>query len=116
MQRTSVDLPVPDGPIIAVMPEPAISTDMLVKTGFPATYDLLTSRNTRAASEVFKARPPYGLAGTAAAGVGSAAFFAASAAFLAAASASRLASASYAALLYGVPDFSATSRTTAQSF
>ena len=37
MQRTSVDFPVPDGPMMAVMPDPAISAEMPLSTGFPTT-------------------------------------------------------------------------------
>ena len=37
MQRISVLLPVPEGPMIAVMPCAAISTSMSCRTGLPGT-------------------------------------------------------------------------------
>jgi len=37
MQRISVLLPVPDGPMIAVTPSAAISTSMSCRTGLPGT-------------------------------------------------------------------------------
>src|SRR5437762_9179358 len=40
MQRISVLLPVPDGPMIAVMPRAAMSRLTSFKTGLPGTYDL----------------------------------------------------------------------------
>src|SRR5438132_572565 len=41
MQRINVLLPVPDGPMIAVMPRAAMSRLMSFKTGLPGTYDLV---------------------------------------------------------------------------
>ena len=40
MQRISVDLPVPDGPMIAVMPRPAIVSDTSFSTGRPGAIFL----------------------------------------------------------------------------
>ncbi len=40
MQRINVDLPVPDAPMIAVIPRVSISTLTSLSTGVPATYDL----------------------------------------------------------------------------
>src|SRR6476620_5182025 len=47
MQRTSVDLPVPDGPMIAVSPRPSMSSETFLRTGSPARYSLRRLRMTR---------------------------------------------------------------------
>jgi hypothetical protein len=41
MQRMSVDLPVPEGPMIAVMPLSAKVSEMLLRTGTPARYSFV---------------------------------------------------------------------------
>src|SRR3979411_564495 len=50
MHRTSVDLPVPDGPMIAVMPRPATVSETSLSTGFPGRYSLRRLRMTSARS------------------------------------------------------------------
>src|SRR6185436_11181231 len=40
MQRIRVDLPVPDGPMIAVMPRPANVSEISFRTGWPLRYSL----------------------------------------------------------------------------
>jgi hypothetical protein len=45
MQRRSVDLPVPDGPMIATMPEGGNSSVMPSSTRLPATYSLTSPRS-----------------------------------------------------------------------
>src|SRR5688500_2818108 len=46
MQRTRVDLPVPDGPMIAVRPRPSTVIDTSRSTGWPARYSLRRLRMT----------------------------------------------------------------------
>ena len=46
MQRISVDLPVPDGPMIAVMPRPSTVSETFFSTGWPARYSLRRLRIT----------------------------------------------------------------------
>src|SRR5262245_36481908 len=40
MQRTSVDLPVPEGPMIAVIPRPSTLSETSLSTGCPERYSL----------------------------------------------------------------------------
>src|SRR5215204_1461362 len=44
MQRISVDLPVPDGPMTAVMPRPGMARSMSFRTGTPGRYSLRSLR------------------------------------------------------------------------
>ena len=46
MQRISVDLPVPEGPMIAVMPRPSTLSETSLSTGWPARYSLRRLRIT----------------------------------------------------------------------
>src|SRR4051812_22425782 len=50
MHRTSVDLPVPDGPMIAVMPRPSTVSETSLSTGCPGRYSLRRLRMTSARS------------------------------------------------------------------
>src|SRR4051812_42370332 len=50
MDRTSVDLPVPDGPMIAVMPRPSTVSETSLSTGCPGRYSLRKLRMTSARS------------------------------------------------------------------
>src|SRR5215203_6737243 len=57
MQRISVDLPVPDGPMTAVMPRPGMARSMSFSTGTPGRYSLrsLRMRSARASPSLVAA-------------------------------------------------------------
>src|SRR5260370_22102994 len=55
MQRIRVDLPVPEGPMTALMPCASKSRSMPRSTGFPGTYSLTSPRTESAALTLFLA-------------------------------------------------------------
>src|SRR6267143_250819 len=55
MQRIRVDLPVPEGPMTALMPRASKSRSMPRSTGFPGTYSLTSPRTESAALTLFLA-------------------------------------------------------------
>jgi len=111
MQRMSVDFPVPDGPMTAVMPRFANVMLMSRNTGTPRRYSLRSPRISSAGAGAAALES----AGRVVSDIHGYFFDFASSAFLRAAS-SRAASFSYAARLNGVPVPSAILRTTSQSF